>query len=46
MTPPVLSIREVRKSFGTVRALNGVSLDIRRGENIGPLATTAPARAP
>ena len=32
-----LTIREVSKSYGTVRALDGVSLEIRRGEIFGLL---------
>lgn len=35
MTETVLSIRGVRKTFGTVRALQGVDLDLQRGEIIG-----------
>ena len=30
----VLSIRNVSRTFGTRRALDGVSLDVRRGEMI------------
>ena len=35
MSHPVLSIRGVRKTFGTVRALQGVDLDLEHGEIIG-----------
>jgi ribose transport system ATP-binding protein len=34
-TTPVLSLTDVQKSFGTVHALKGVSLEIFRGEVIG-----------
>ncbi|KAA9156679.1 amino acid ABC transporter ATP-binding protein [Amycolatopsis acidicola] len=34
MNAPVLSIREVRKEFGQVRALDGVSLDVHEGETV------------
>lgn len=34
-TTPVLSLTDVQKSFGSVHALKGVSLDIYRGEAIG-----------
>lgn len=39
MTPPALSIRDLRKSFGPAKIINGVTLDIARGERhavIGP----------
>jgi rhamnose transport system ATP-binding protein len=32
MTPPLLQLSDVAKSFGAVRALKGVSLDLRAGE--------------
>jgi putative spermidine/putrescine transport system ATP-binding protein len=32
MTEPALTVRDVRKSFGAVQALRGVSLDVARGE--------------
>jgi branched-chain amino acid transport system ATP-binding protein len=32
MAEPVLSLRDVRKSFGALRATDGVSLDLRPGE--------------
>ncbi|HZW03118.1 MAG TPA: amino acid ABC transporter ATP-binding protein, partial [Anaerolineaceae bacterium] len=32
MTEPIIMIRDVKKSFGQVRALKGVSLDVYRGE--------------
>jgi ABC-2 type transport system ATP-binding protein len=35
--PPALEIRSVRKSYGAVRALNGLSFDIRQGEFFGLL---------
>jgi branched-chain amino acid transport system ATP-binding protein len=33
--PPVLEVREVTRSFGGVRALDGVSFDVRPGEILG-----------
>ena len=35
--PPALEIRSVRKSYGAVRALNGLSFDIQQGEFFGLL---------
>ena len=35
--PPALEIRDVRKSYGTVRALNGLSFQIQQGEFFGLL---------
>ena len=35
MAYPVLSIRSLTKSFGTVRALSGVDIDVWQGETIG-----------
>jgi ABC-type Fe3+/spermidine/putrescine transport system ATPase subunit len=32
MNAPLLEIRDVRRSFGTITALDGVSLDIRDNE--------------
>jgi ABC-2 type transport system ATP-binding protein len=37
MTEPVLSLRDVRKSYKKTEALKGVSLDIARGEIVGLL---------
>ena len=36
-SPVALSISSVRKSYGTLRALDGISFDIRRGEFFGLL---------
>jgi ABC-type sugar transport system ATPase subunit len=33
--PPVLSVDNVKKRFGSTRALNGVSFDLKRGEVLG-----------
>jgi ABC-2 type transport system ATP-binding protein len=35
MSEAVVRVRELRKSFGRVRALDGVSLELRRGEVVG-----------
>ncbi len=35
MSAPVLSVRNIEKSFGGVRAVNGVSFDVHRGEILG-----------
>ncbi|HEY0919028.1 ABC transporter ATP-binding protein [Devosia sp.] len=35
MTQPVLSIRNITKSFGAIRAVDGVSFDVHRGEILG-----------
>jgi len=32
---PILSVREIRKSFGELRAVDGVSFDLDRGEILG-----------
>lgn len=32
---PILTVRDVKKNFGGVRALKGVSLDVRSGEVVG-----------
>ena len=32
--PPLLTTRDITRSFGQVRALAGVSLDIRAGETV------------
>jgi ABC-2 type transport system ATP-binding protein len=37
MRPTLLSVRDARKSFGNVRALDGVTLEIRTGELLGLL---------
>ena len=42
----LLSLRGITKSFGAVRALNGVDLDIAPGEVLGLMATTARANPP
>ncbi|CAN5352314.1 ABC transporter ATP-binding protein [soil metagenome] len=35
MTPPALALDRTRKLYGSVRALDGVSFDVRRGEMFG-----------
>ena len=35
MSAPVLSVRGIAKSFGAIRAVNGVSFDVRAGEILG-----------
>lgn len=35
MSAPVLSVRNIEKSFGGVRAVRGVSFDVQRGEILG-----------
>ncbi|MEP9396763.1 ABC transporter ATP-binding protein [Mesorhizobium sp. KR2-14] len=35
MSAPVLSVRNIEKSFGGVRAVNGVSFDVHKGEILG-----------
>jgi branched-chain amino acid transport system ATP-binding protein len=35
MTPPLLSVREAAKSFGTIKALGPVDLDLAPGERLG-----------
>ena len=35
MTAPVLSVRNIEKSFGGIRAVRGVSFDVRKGEILG-----------
>ena len=35
MTGPVLSIRNISKSFGAIKAVNDVSFDVHRGEILG-----------
>jgi branched-chain amino acid transport system ATP-binding protein len=35
MTAPVLSVRNISKSFGGIRAVRGVSFDVRKGEILG-----------
>jgi ABC-2 type transport system ATP-binding protein len=37
MAPPVLEVTELRKTFGSTRALGGVSLQVRAGEIFGLL---------
>ena len=34
-TPPLLEVRDIARSFGTVRALAGVSFAVRKGEVLG-----------
>ncbi|HVK90037.1 MAG TPA: ABC transporter ATP-binding protein [Mycoplana sp.] len=35
MSVPVLSVRNIEKSFGGIRAVNGVSFDVHKGEILG-----------
>ena len=35
MTEPILSAQDLRKNFGALRALDGVSFDMREGETLG-----------
>ena len=35
MSMPVLSVRNIEKSFGGIRAVNGVSFDVHKGEILG-----------
>lgn len=35
MSGPVLSVRNIEKSFGGIRAVRGVSFDVRKGEVLG-----------
>ncbi len=35
MSTPVLSVRDIAKSFGGIRAVNGVSFDVQKGEILG-----------
>jgi branched-chain amino acid transport system ATP-binding protein len=35
MSAPVLSVRDISKTFGAIRAVNGVSFDVRTGEILG-----------
>ena len=35
MSVPVLSVRNIEKSFGGIRAVRGVSFDVRKGEILG-----------
>lgn len=35
MNTPVLSVRDIKKSFGGITAVNGVSFDVHRGEILG-----------
>ena len=35
MTAPVLSVRDVTKTFGAIRAVQGVSFDVHPGEILG-----------
>jgi len=41
---PAISVRDLVKSFGDVKALAGVDLDVTRGTVLGLLGPTAPAR--
>ena len=41
-TDAVLSIRSVSKTFGARRALDGVSLDVARGEMVALIAPLMP----
>ena len=39
---PFLRLEEISKSFGGVQALRGASLEVRSGEVLSLVATTAP----
>jgi phospholipid/cholesterol/gamma-HCH transport system ATP-binding protein len=41
----IVSIRDLRKAFGTLKVLNGVNLDIHRGENIAVLGKSGTGKS-
>ena len=43
MTEPMLQADNLKKSYGTIQAVNGVSLHAAKGEMIGAIAMTEPA---
>jgi ABC-type branched-subunit amino acid transport system ATPase component len=42
----ILKVENIGVSFGGLQALLGVSLDIRRGEILGVIGRTVPAKPP
>jgi phosphonate transport system ATP-binding protein len=44
-TEPVVQARRVSKSFGGTRVLNGISLDIRRGEMVGLIGASGSGKS-
>jgi len=51
-TPPrrfgdvLLSVEDIRLSFGGIRALDGISFEIRQGEILAIIGPNGPVRAP
>lgn len=45
MTPPLIELRDIRKSFGAVTALRGVSIDVRPGETFALLGDNAAGKS-
>ena len=45
MTTPLIELRDIRKSFGAVVALRGVSLDVRPGETFALLGDNAAGKS-
>ena len=43
---PVLKLLNVESAYGPIKAIRGVSLQVRRGEIATVLGPTAPARPP
>jgi phospholipid/cholesterol/gamma-HCH transport system ATP-binding protein len=41
----IVSIKDLRKAFGTLKVLNGVNLDIHRGENIAVLGKSGTGKS-
>src|SRR5215510_11936169 len=44
-TEPVVQARRISKSFGGTRVLNGISLDIRRGEMVGLIGASGSGKS-
>ena len=44
--PTVLKLSNITRAFGAVKAVDGVSLEIRRGEVVGLVGETGPANRP
>src|SRR5215831_15332267 len=44
-TEPVVQARRISKSFGGTRVLNGISLDIRRGEMVGLIGASGAGKS-
>ncbi len=42
---PVISIRDLKKSFGTLTVLNGIDIDILKGENIAVLGKSGSGKS-